>query len=366
MNKELHLKNSPKSILIISMRYLGDVLLTTPLIRSFRQSYPNAKISVLVYSNTAGILEGNPDINEIITTPQRPTRSDYQALFKKIFRCYDLSVVCQTGDRRFIYALLSAPVRIAFVPKRKEKGWWKRFLVQGWTELESSKNHTVLELLKLSNLLNIPPSYSIVPPRPTSSQSSDNQPNLPKRYAVLHIHPQWHFKRWTIEGWIEIGNYLNSLSITPVLSGSPAKAEMDYINSVLKYLPNNSINIAGKVSLAELSEIITQSLLFIGPDTGITHLAAATGTPVLAIFGPTNPTTWGPWPISYNDDISPFKKTGSTPINNIFLIQKELDCIPCENEGCDKHRQSHSQCLATLDSKTIIKYIDLALNKYNL
>jgi len=359
MNKELHLKKPPKSIIIISMRYLGDVLLTTPLIRTLRRSYPNAKISVLVYSNTAGILEGNPDINEIITTPQRPTRSDYLTLFKQIFRRYDLSVVCQTGDRRFVYALLSAPNRIAFVPQRSDKGWWKRFLVQGWAEVETHSNHTVLELLRLSFLLQSSPCYSLVPPQGLTTQKSISQLNLPKKYAVLHIHPQWKFKRWTVQGWTEIGNYLNSLSITPILSGSPAKDEMEYIDTVHKQLSSNSINIAGKVSLSELTEIIGQSELFIGPDTGITHLAAATGTPVIALFGPTNPLIWGPWPINYHSNTLPYTKIGSQHVNNIYLLQgtDKNNCVPCQEEGCERNRQSHSNCLDSLSSTYVIKTI---------
>jgi len=363
MKQDLLLKKTPKNILIISMRYLGDVLLTTPLIHSLAKAHPNAKISVLVYSNTTGILEGNPDIDEIISTPQRPKFADYKTLIKQIFRKFDLSISCQAGDRRFVYALLSASTRVAFVPQRNEKGWWKRYLVHGWTEAETHSKHTVLELLKLSTLLQVPSCYALVPPQSPETQPSAVEKSLPDKYAVFHIHPQWKFKRWTTSGWIEIANYLISQSITPVFSGSPAKEEIEYINSIKKHLPANSINIAGKVSLSELTKIISQSQLFIGPDTGITHLAAATGIPVIALFGPTNPLIWGPWPFNYNKNIPPFKKVGNQHVNNIYILQgtDDKNCVPCQEEGCERYRDSHSSCLDNLSSQQVIKFIDSSL-----
>ncbi len=359
MNKLLKLHTPPKRILIISMRFLGDLLLTTPLIHSIRQAYPKAEISVLVYKNTAAILEGNHDITHIITTPQQPTFSDYTQLFIQIFRKFDLAISTQTGDRPIFYSIFSASLRIAFVPKRNNKGWWKRYLFQGWAEFNVQGNHTILELLKLATLINVPSSFLVIPPNNPKPHKIFDALNLPNRYAVLHIHPQWQYKRWTREGWIKIADYLNSLSITPVLSGSPAPEELTYINSIEKYFPDNTINIAGQVTLAELTNVISKSQLFIGPDTGITHLAAATGTPVIALYGPTNPLIWGPWPFNYQKNKNPYQKTGNQHINNIYLLQgtSPNNCVPCQEEGCEKHRGSYSNCLDSLNLKHVINAI---------
>lgn len=360
MKKTLSLKKSPRTILIISMRYLGDVLLTTPLIRTLKKAYPDSNIDILVYSHTAVMLEGNPDIHEVITTPQRPKATDYLFLLKKIFRQYDLSIVTQTGDRRFLYGLLSASLRIGFIPPRTEKGWWKRLFTQGWVEFDNIKNHTILELLKLSSILNIPPHFDLVPPKSNNFISPSNF-NINDNYAVVHVHPQWTYKQWNNQGWIEIGKYLQKQGLKIILSGGPGENEKTYIRKIQKNLPQNTLNLAGKVSLADLSHIILHSKLFIGPDTGITHLAAATGAPVIALFGPTNPVKWAPWPINYHKHKNPFVTKGSQHVNNIYLIQGEGDCVPCYLEGCDKHRLSRSQCLDTLTSKKVIPFIEQAL-----
>ena len=343
------LQPTPNKIIVIALRHLGDVLLTTPLIRSLRLAYPSAEIDVLVYNNTAAILENNPDINCIITTPLRPKRKDYQTLLPKIFRHYSLSVITQTGDRPFIYGYLAAKNRLGVVVPKNQTGWWKRFFINQWTEFDNDNTHTVLQLLKLVDLLNIPRHYALVPPR------ANTQPTfpIPGNYAVIHPHPMWHFKRWTLNGWVETAQFIQQLGLKVILSGGSAPEELAYVNSIHQQLSPETLNLAGKTSVAELGDIIGHAKLYIGPDTGITHLAAATGIPVIALFGPTNPVKWAPWPINYTSTNNPFAKVGDQRVNNVFLIQGKGDCVPCHEEGCDRHRMSHSACLDQLPSENI-------------
>ena len=237
------------------MRFLGDVLLTTPLLHSLRQAYPDARLDVLVFSNTASMLEGNPDINQIITTPNRPKFADYRQLFGQLFRRYDLAIATQTGDRPFLYSLLAAPLRVAVVPPKNTTGWRKRFFVQRWTEFDDD-THTVLQHLKLLDLINVPRCFSLVPPQIDSSRQLVQQfPFLADNvdYAVLHTHPQWIYKQWTIDAWIEVGQYLHRLGLKLVLSGGPVKEEIDYVTNIQRQLPEDTINLAGQVSLAQLA-----------------------------------------------------------------------------------------------------------------
>lgn len=351
----------PARILVIALRHLGDVLLTTPLIHSLREAYPQAQIDVLVYSNTAAMMEGNPDIARIITTPLRPSRADYRSLISILFRKYNLAVITQTGDRPFIYGFLAAPVRVAVVPKKDQKGGWKRNFIQYWTEFDDENTHTVLQLLKLADLLGIPRAHALVPPCP-----ADNQiPLLPANhsaYAVIHAYPMWHYKRWTIDGWVEIAQFLQETGLKVILSGGPAPEEIDYVERIYQRLSVEVTNLAGKTTVSQLSYIISKAKLYIGPDTGITHLAAATATPVIALYGPTNPVKWAPWPINYSNDANPFQKLGNLQVNNVYLIQGVADCVPCHQEGCDRNRQSRSACLENISPETVKKDILKVLN----
>ena len=337
------------------MRFLGDVLLTSPLIHSLKLAYPEAQVDVLVYANTAAMLEGNSDIHQIITTVNRPKFADYRRLLPQLFRRYDLAMVTQSGDRPFLYGLLAASTRVAVVPQKNTTGWWKRYFVQHWLEFDDN-THTVLQHLKLLDALNIKKHFILIPPKCNDTEQLVKQYpfiNSNKDYVVLHPHPQWTYKQWTSEAWIELGHYLHELGLTLVLSCGPAQQELDYVAAIQRQLPEGTINLAGFVSLAQLATIISKAKLYIGPDTGITHLAAATGIPVLALFGPTNPVKWAPFPVNYQSELNPFNKIGDQHVNNVYLIQGEGVCVPCDLEGCDRHRLSHSDCLSQLSVEKI-------------
>ncbi len=344
MIKRCSLSTPPKRILVISMRHLGDVLLCTPLLTSLRRAYPQAKIDALVYSNTAAMLKGNPDVDHLIGIEKKPSGSEYITLVKKIVRKYDLAVITQTGDRPLIYGLYAASTRIALTPRKGERGWWKRFLVSGWAEFDDINTHTVLQSLQLMDVLQKPKCFALTAPANVTLDQL-----LPfKNYAVLHIYPLWTYKQWTLQGWKQVAQFLLARNIDVVLSGGPAEEEIDFIKQLHQKLPSKVVNLAGKTSLSQLAYLITNARLYIGPDTGTTHLAAATGTPTVAIFGPTNPVKWAPWPTDYQQERNPFSKIGNQHINNVYLIQGKGDCVPCHQEGCDRHRKSRSQCLDRL------------------
>ncbi len=341
------------------MRHLGDVLLSTPLIHSLNQAYPGVKIDLLVYKNTAAILAGNTDIHEIISVSKKPGRTEYLTLIRKIFRKYDLTVVTQTGDRPLIYSIFASATRIAQVPGRHCKGRWKRFLVSGWAEFDDINTHTVIQHLQLMDVLQKPKTYALSPPEPLSPSTPPPFTN----YAVLHPYPLWRYKRWTFEGWKQIIDFLLNHNINVVLSGSPAIEEIEYINRLQQCLPTNVLNLAGKTSLAQLCFLIHHAKLYIGPDTGTTHLASATGKPTIALFGPTNPVKWAPWPYGYSSDINPFKRRGNQRVNNVHLVQGKGDCVPCHLEGCEKHRNSYSLCLDKLPASEVEGILEKIIEK---
>src|SRR6185312_17119023 len=94
-------------------RRLGDVLLTTPLVRSVRRQWPDARLDVLVFADTAGILDGNPDIDRVVTMPPRPSIDQSMSVAAAIFRRYDLAISTQTGDRPTGFALLASSRAVA-------------------------------------------------------------------------------------------------------------------------------------------------------------------------------------------------------------------------------------------------------------
>src|SRR2546430_13179102 len=94
----LELPERPR-ILVITLRRLGDVLLTTPLIRTIRRGFPQATLDMLVFRDTEDILRGNPDIDNVVSMPARPSAEETLFLVRSLWRRYDLAVSTQAGGR---------------------------------------------------------------------------------------------------------------------------------------------------------------------------------------------------------------------------------------------------------------------------
>ncbi|MCQ8118544.1 glycosyltransferase family 9 protein [Methylomonas rosea] len=354
MPNQKPLNIQPKRILVITLRYLGDTLLVTPLISSLKQAYPGAEIDVLLPASNAGMLEGNPDIHRLLPVTGKLGGLAFGKLLFSLFRRYDLAISTQAGDRPTLCAAIAGKTSIGFVPDDAAKAWWKKVLLKRWLVFSADYGHAVLENLRLCELLGIAPWYRLTPPR-----SSSPIPALADPYAVLHIMPQWRYKQWHAEGWRELVAFLDRQGFKVVLTGSGNPGELEALRELQQQLSAEVFNLAGQLSLAQLSALIGKATLFVGPDTGITHLAAATGTLTFALFGPTDPNRWAPWPYGYSENKAPFAACGSRQVNNVYLIQgqTEQNCLPCQLEGCDRHRNSHSACLDQLSSARVIDVI---------
>ena len=111
----------------------------------------------------------------------------------------------------------------------------------------------------------------------------------------------------------------------------------------------------------QLGFLLSQAKIYIGPDTVVTHMAAALGVPTMALFGPSNPVKWGPWPKAWTLS-NPFVRVGSQHRNNVYLMQGSGVCVPCFQEGCEQHIRSHSRCLENLTAQQVINKVRILIN----
>lgn len=336
----------PPSFLIISTLRLGDALLTTPLIRSVRHHYPQSRIDVLVLKGIQGIFEGNPDLNTIIEVPHRAPLRHRITEWKKLWRRYTHALIPVSSDRARFYGFIAAHQRIGFVNPHTSA--FSRSLLTQALPFDDEQIHTVPHNLRLLEPIGIPPDYTVVPPTAHSSPFSMGDHPV----AVVHPYPKFNYKAWPLENWIALIEKLTQeQGYQVLLTGGNAPDERAFAATIAQH--TQAINHAGQLSLAQTADLIKSAQLFIGPDTGITHIAAATGTPTIALFGPTDPVKWGPWPAAYHQPNSPWVKKGSQRQGNVTLIQGPGDCVPCHQEGCDKHADSHSVCLETITVHTV-------------
>lgn len=353
----IRLGRTPRRILVIATRRIGDVLLVTPLLHSLRLAWPDAKLDVLVFESTRGILAGNPDIQNIITVPERPGLIEHLALLIKLWRRYDLAISALPGDRPTLYAWMAGKYRIGLLLESPEHAW-KRRLLNAWVPFDNDNTHTVNMYLALANQLGIKRYHEII--LTWNKQQADHVNELlpvTSRYAVLHVYPKFTYKAWHSAGWSTLARWLTAKEIRVVLTGSADPDELAFISTLLPSLPDGTLNLAGQLDFGEVACLLAGASVYIGPDTVVTHIAAATGTPAVALFGPSNPVKWGPWPQEFIGPSNPFTLRGSQRVGNVMLVQGEGECVPCFQEGCQRHVNSDSDCLQQLSAERIIKAV---------
>jgi heptosyltransferase-3 len=341
-------------ILVVALRRLGDVLLTTPLIRSLKRAFPDAAIEALVFAGTEGILAGNPDLAGVITMPPRAAAGCF-GLVQSLWRQYDLALSTQSGDRPTLLAWIAGRVSGGPVTPTGAIAWLKRMALDHPVATDEAR-HRVEEVLELATVLGIPAVRELV--CPSGPLRTDL---LPKGdYAVIHAGPMFRYKRWTAEGWRALAASLAQRGLAVVATGGPD--DRRYCDEV--WSPGARVPVVrrvdGMLTWPELAGLIGRARVYIGPDTSVTHLAAATGAMTVALYGPTDPRRFGPWPVGGAGGT--WQAAGTIQRRgNVWLVQNPLPCLPCRNEGCERRIDSYSRCLDLLSPHQVLVAVDQAL-----
>jgi heptosyltransferase-3 len=357
-----------KKILVIKLRHIGDVLLTIPAIRALRDTFPSAAITALVNSGTEDALKGNPLIHEILTLDRSALKQSlferikYEFCFAKQLRkqSFDMAVDLTGGDRPALYSFLSrARYRIGYEQTGGFTG--KRFLYTHRFNIDGDR-HTVLQNLELLNKAGIETNDLKVDfyiPKQDEDWLNNVliQRGIQEEDIIIHIHPtsRWLFKCWKDEYMaILIDRVQEEYGANVIITCSSDTREMDKANKIIALTKNKPIAFIGDISLKKLGAISKRAKLFFGVDSAPMHIAAALGTPVVALFGPSGAFHWGPWENNYGQEsgvrgmplqavsrgqkskATPYeKKNGVQTFGKHTVIQRDWDCIPCGKDGCD-------------------------------
>lgn len=358
---------APDKLVVIGLRRLGDLLLATALIRSLRTHWPKAQLDALVAHGSAGILAGNPDVDTVIPMPRRIGAA---WVGRHLLGTYDLSVSLQPEDRAQFLGLAAARKRASIVPVAGHPGArWKRMINQYTTPVDLHTTHAVIQYLQLADALGVPRVTALVPPRPIDAQALQERLlglGLEGHYAVVHPRAMYRYKNWTLEGWRGLIGWLSGQGLQVAITGGGAPQERAWITELLLALrlPAGAVvDLCGRLSFAQLTPLLESACIFVGPDTSVTHLAAIAGTPTVAIFGPSNPMAWGPWPRGCDLTTgspwvhrSPLQQRG-----NVWILQGIRDCVPCLQEGCERFRDSRADCLDQLPLRRVVEVARSAL-----
>ena len=353
----------PRSVLVVVTRRIGDVLLATPLVRSLKLAWPKSDVDALVFRGTEGALAANLDVRRILTVPERPGRLWHLGFLLRLARRYDIALSLQTGDRPSLYAFVAGRRSVGLQPAAG-KGTLKRFLLDRWVPFDNVNTHTVCMHLALADAIGIPRCGEVVVAWSAAEERAVEAllgAAGARPLAVLHTYPKFRYKMWRPEAWLEVACWLSDRGFQLALTGSGDKDELAYVGDLARAMPEGTIEAAGKLTLGASACLASRARIFVGLDTAMTHVAAALGVPTAALYGPTNPVKWGPWPRGQPPDANPWRRCGSQHVLNVALVQGPGACVPCHLEGCERHLQSGSDCLDQLTVRQVIAVIEQLL-----
>jgi predicted lipopolysaccharide heptosyltransferase III len=319
-----------KNILVIKLRYIGDVLLATPVLRALREGFPDARLTMAVNRGTEEILKWNPDVNEVIPVDRGDSISHLRFLRDLRRRRFDCVIDLTDGDRSAILSWVTgSPVRVGMNEEHRLRG----LLYTVVTERRAGVVHRIERDLESLRPLGIDPK-SLMPVLRTSQRDDRDAAELLNSIeggsgASHHAGPlvmlqpgaRYWFKAWPMERFAELADRLAVRLECRVLIGGDSQEHglAEAIRAQGRSVPTV---VAGRTSLLQHAALLKHCALFVGNDNGPMHMAAALGIPVVALFGPSNPAEWGP--------------RGES----VEVIYKGLDCRRCFHPTCKRGEES--------------------------
>jgi heptosyltransferase-1 len=313
----------PENILIIKLSSIGDVVMATPVIRVLRDAYPRARISWLVETMSGDIVAGNPELDEIIVWEKARWlhllgRGHLWTLLKEAFSFvrmlrrgrYDLVLDLQGFLKSGIIARLTgARERIGLASKEGSQHLMTRVIA--WDRTEKRMGAQYHQFVRG---LGLPPGDFRVH---IHLEEEDETParwlleghGITGRYAVIFPFASKPQKEWKKHGWSEVSDALiTAHKLPPIILGG--RDDMPKACDITSFSRMGTLDLTGKTSLRQSAALVKHASLFIGGDTGMTHMAIGFGVPTVAIFGSTFP---------YD----------STDLENVAILYRALDCSPC-------------------------------------
>ena len=320
----------PQKILIRSTNWIGDAIMTTPAVRTIRQNFPEAHIAILAYPWVADVFNASPHIDEVILYQKNGEHKGVKGLWKLGRQLaghdFDLVILLQNAFKAALISVLAAiPARAGY--KRDGRGMLLNYGVK--IDAAVRKLHQVHYYQGLCRGLGL-----TCGPDELFLQLSDDTRTWAKEFVsafpgpVIGFNPGAAYgpaKCWPTEKYGKLAARLAAdLNATILVFGTANDSSV--AAAIKSFAPEQVVDLAGKTSLAEAMALIGICNGFVTNDSGLMHVGAAMQTPLVAIFGSTDPIATGPFS------------------ENATVIQKKVACQPCFKTHC----QADFKCMTRI------------------
>ncbi len=341
---EPSIATSPKKILILKPSSLGDVVQALPVLRLLKLRFPQANISWWVESSLIPLLEGDPDLEEVIPFERKALLrwAGLRGLASSVRRMreerFDWILDLQSLARS---AAVSWLANGAFTIGLEDRREGAAALHDVSVPRRSASTHAVDWYLDVLRFLDVPvhERFEWLPARPDiARQIGEKWPVSGRSWICLQPGARWMNKRWPIRHFQELMRQLARQHPGLGFAIMGSREDQDLGAQLAAALPGGSvIDLTGRTSLVEMVEWLRQCKVMITNDTGPMHVAAALGKPVVGLFGPTDPRRTGPY--------------GQVD----RALQLSLPCTPCLKARC--HYSTPMECLHGLSSARVVEQV---------
>jgi heptosyltransferase-2 len=310
-----------EKILIRSTNWIGDAIMTTPAVRTIRRNFPGARISILAYPWVADVFRASPDVDEVIIfspdAEHRGVGGLWRLTRQLAARDFDLAILLQNAFKAALLVWLARiPVRAGY----SRDGRWPLLTHPVKIKPEIRTRHQVYYYQDLCRQLGMEcgPDELFLQVAPEMEKWARSFLADFQGRPIIGINPGAAYgpaKCWPVERYGALAARL-ARELNAVLPVFGTGADSKTADAIKGFAPDHVIALAGRTSLAEAMALIGACDAFVTNDSGLMHVAAACRTPLVAIFGSTDPVATGPFS------------------DRAVVVRKELDCQPCLKPRC--------------------------------
>ena len=335
-----------RKVLLVRLRSIGDTVLATPSIIALKRFLPNVQVDILVEDWVAPLLDNHPHVDNVVvlergglvarTRAARELRSGgYDVVYNlhggttATFLTRATGARHRVGFKTYQYAQLhnhQAPSPLLLWGQQKTHSVEQQLALLGWTGVPvTDRPRTQLGVS--------PEAAQAIDERLTAAGLHD------RKIALIHPAAAFATKQWATENFARVVEFLAERGYASVAIAAPHES------AVLESLTDeSSVQIVSfELSLPEVTALAARSQLFVGNDSGIAHIAAATGTPSVVIFGSSNIAHWRPWNRAAAE-----------------IVFEEMPCQPCHGYFCEKFAQP--ECIVRVPVTRVTPAIERCLS----
>jgi heptosyltransferase-2 len=349
-NQPTPAQSTSEKILVVGPAWVGDMVMADSFFQLLKQLYPHAHLSVLSPKWCLPLLARMSSVDSFIELPFG--HGDFKAMARWRF---GRSLATERYSQAYVLPNSWKSAIVPFAAKiAKRTGWigeMRYGLLNDHRQLDKTQYPTMISRFNALAL----PTHERLPTPPTPRLSATPAQQSATKTAVslnsddyIALCPGAEFgpaKRWPPEHYATICGHLLKQGRSVILLGSPK--DQATTQEILRHVPTNThadiLNLAGKTDLAQAIDLLAGAKAAISNDSGLMHIAAAVGRPVVAIYGPTS-TTFTP-PAS----------------DKAMLIQLQLNCQPCHQRNCPLTGENFHACMKQITPEAVLEKLDSLL-----